>query len=191
MSVSSLFSTVPSASDPLSSLFAPAATSSTDAASAPASPATATSVSGGAKLLKELQDLQKSDPAEFKKVTADIAAKLKAAGQQVGGSEGQALTSLAAKFQQASQTGSLAPLKSGHHHHHGGAQPAAATTDSLASALTSSTTASSTTASSPAASPATSAAIAAYQQSTAQGSSLSLASGIIGQVLTQDLGRAA
>ena len=110
LSISSIFAS--SATDPLSSLYAPTTTDSTasvtstpdsGSTSSVASAATSTSVSDGAKLLKQLQDLQKSDPAEFKKVTADIAAQLQTAAQQAGGSQGNALTSLASKFLQASQ----------------------------------------------------------------------------------------
>ena len=195
MSISSIFSS--SATDPLSQLYAP-----TPAAPAPgigptlnakdpvndpvvggtSTAATSTSVSDGAKLLKQLQDLQKSDPAEFKKATADIAAQLTAAAQTAGGSEGNALTSRASKFIQASQTGTLTSLQSGHHH--GGHHHAAAASSDSSTSSTSST------------SSAVSSAIAAYQQAGSQSSPLSGAtttlrsqvSGIISQVLTTDLG---
>ncbi len=125
----------------------------------------------GPSFSKNFRTFEKNDPAEFKKVTADIAAKLQAAGQKDGGSQGQALISLAAKFQQASQTGTLAPLQSGHHggHHHGGPLHASDPTT---------------------AAPATSAAIAAYTQSSAQSSAFAQAGSIIGQALTQALGSA-
>ena len=187
MSISSIFSS--SATDPLSSLYAPTSTTSATAtqdadSTAATSAATSTSVSNGAKLLKQLQDLQKSDPAEFKKVTADIAAQLTAAAQTAGGSEGGALTSLASKFTQASQTGTLTPLQSGHHH--GGHHHAAASSDSSTSATSSPSSA-------------VSSAIAAYQQASGQSSPLtgaatdlrSQVSGIISQVLTTDLGSTA
>ena len=186
MSISSIFSN--SATDPLSQLYAPTSAASTTGVTSTQDPdgdgsassvsAAATSISGGAKLLKQLQDLQKSDPAEFKKVTADIAAQLQTAAQQEGGSQGAALTSLANKFSQASQTGDLSALQSGHHH---GGHHHAASDSSTSSA--------------------TSAAIAAYQQaggqsdpltsaqSTGAGTSLrAQVSGIISQVLTTDLG---
>ena len=41
--------------------------------------------------------------------------------QQDGGSQGQFLSNLAAKFQQAAQTGDLSSLQPTHHHHHHGA----------------------------------------------------------------------
>lgn len=184
LSLSSIFAT--SATDPLASLFTTptagsAAATTTNATDPLTSASTSTSVSDQARLLKQLQDLQKSNPAEFQKVTADIAAQLQAAATQAGGSQGAALSSLAAKFTQASQTGSLSPLQSGHHHgghHHGGG------TDSSTSATSStSSTASSATAS----------AIAAYQQSggTSAGSALrTQVSSIISQVLTTDTGSA-
>lgn len=84
-----------------------------------ASDAESTSVSQKAKRLGQLKDLSQSDPAEFKKVTADIATQLQSAAQQAGGSQGSALSSLATKFQQASQTGSVSPLLPAKHHHGG------------------------------------------------------------------------
>lgn len=47
---------------------------------------------------------------------SEISGKLAAVAQTAGGSQGQALSNLANKFQQASQTGTLAPLA--HHHTH-------------------------------------------------------------------------
>ena len=149
MSVSSLFSSATSATDPLSALYAPSTTaasaavsSSTTSTAQTTGAASSTSISGGASLLAQLQQLSFSNPAAFKKATADIAAQLQTDAQQTGGSQGQALSSLAAKFQQASQTGNLSSLKpsSAHHggHHHGGGSTAASaaaayqsTTDSV------------------------------------------------------------
>jgi len=65
-----------------------------------------------AQLFKELQKLQSTDPAEFKKVLTDAAKKLKdAAGQQSDSKAAAFLTSLADKFQQAADTGDLSVLK--------------------------------------------------------------------------------
>ncbi len=154
MSVSSLFSSAANSTDPLSALYAP----STTTASAAVSPGTAgtaqatgaassTSISGGASLLAQLQQLSLSNPAAFKKATADIAAQLQADATQAGGSQGQALTSLATKFQQASQTGDLSSLKPAHSHHgghhHGGGSAASAA--AAYQATTDSTTAGATT----------------------------------------------
>lgn len=148
MSVSSIFGNTPSASNPLSQIFAPvqpsATTSITPAAdtdstgSSPSSltsAAASTSISDGAKLLHQLQQLAQSDPAEFKKVTADIATQLQTAAQQTGGSEGQALSRIAAKFQQAAQTGNLSSLQPKHHHggHHASASAAYKGADSIIS----------------------------------------------------------
>lgn len=137
MSVSSLFSSASSSPDPLSALYAPsttaAPTSSTSSSSASPliSAASSTSVSSSASLLAQLQQLSFSNPAAFKTATADIATQLQADAQQTGGSQGQALSSLAANFQQASQTGDLSSLQSAHahhggHHHHGGGSTASA-----------------------------------------------------------------
>jgi hypothetical protein len=137
MSVSSLFSSASSSPDPLSALYAPSTTAaptsgtSSSSTSPLTSAASSASVSGSASLLAQLQQLSFSNPAAFKTATADIATQLQADAQQTGGSQGQALSSLAAKFQQASQTGDLSPLHSAHahhggHHHHGGGSTASA-----------------------------------------------------------------
>lgn len=134
MSVS-LFSNSVSTPDPLNALYAPGTTAAaTGVSSSAASPLTAAassaSISSGASLLSQLQQLSFSNPAAFKKATADIAAQLQTDATQTGGSQGQALTSLAAKFQQASQTGDLPALKPAHAHHgghhHGGGSAASA-----------------------------------------------------------------
>ena len=84
------------------------------------------SVSPLAHILSQLQQLQQTDPAKLKTVLTDIANRLQAAAQQASGSEGQALSNLASKFQQAAQTGNLSALQPGHHHHHGHRHGAAA-----------------------------------------------------------------
>ena len=131
MSVSSLFSPAANSADPLSAPYAPSTTTASAAVSSSTTgAASSTSISSGASLLAQLQQLSLSNPAAFKKATADIATQLQTDAQQTGGSQGQALTSLAAKFQQASQTGDLSPLKpaQAHHggHHHGGGSTASA-----------------------------------------------------------------
>lgn len=137
MSVSSIFSPAANSTDPLSALYAPSTTtasaavsSSTTGTTLAAGAASSTSISSGASLLAQLQQLSLSNPAAFKKATADIAARLRTDAQQDGDSQGQALTSLAAKFQQASQTGDLSSLKPAHAHHgghhHGGGSAASA-----------------------------------------------------------------
>jgi hypothetical protein len=81
-------------------------------------------LSGIGKLLSRLQDLATSDPAAFKKETADIAAKLGAAAKSTTGSESDFFTQLASQFQNASETGdasALSPAGRGHGHHHTGA----------------------------------------------------------------------
>ena len=169
MSVSSIFTSA-STTDPLSALYPPstttaaADTASSGSASALTSAASSTSVSGSGSLLSQLQQLSFSNPTAFKEATAQIATQLQSDAQQTGGSAGQALSSLAAKFQQASQTGNLSALKPVHAHHgghrHGGVSPAAS-------------------------------AAAAYQDNsnsagTASGSTQSQISSILSQALTQD-----
>jgi hypothetical protein len=82
-------------------------------------------VSSFANLMSELQQLQQNDPTKFKAVMADIASTLKADAQNATGSQASALNNLAAKFDQAAQTGQMPNLQAqgqqgagGHHHHH-------------------------------------------------------------------------
>jgi hypothetical protein len=80
-----------------------------------------TNLSQEGQLFSQLQSLATTNPAEFKQVTATIAKQLQQAASQQTGSSATALTNLAAKFQQASQTGSASGLIPSHHgHHHGG-----------------------------------------------------------------------
>jgi len=103
-------------------------------------------------LFQQLQQLQTSNPAEFKKVLTDGAQQLQAAAaQQTNPAATAFLNNLAAKFQTAADTGNLAALNPqaasgatgahGHHHHHGGGGD----DDSASSTSTSSTTPTSTT----------------------------------------------
>ena len=87
-----------------------------------------------AKLLSDLQTLQQTDPAKYKDVTGQIAAKLKSAadadsasGNTTGASQ---LNQLATDFTTASTTGQLPDIQDlakaaggGHHHHHGHGGP--------------------------------------------------------------------
>ena len=113
MSVSSIFN--PGSSPALLSVLSAPTTTATTAGGASVSvdaltsAASATSVSSDASLLFQLQ----------------------ADAQQASGSRGQALSSLAARFRQASQTGDLSPLQSAHgrhggHPHGGGGSSASA-----------------------------------------------------------------
>jgi hypothetical protein len=69
-------------------------------------------ISGPGKLYSQLQQLQAHDPAKFKQVVANIAAKLQASAKQQGQTpEGQFLAQLANKFQAVANSGSLAPLQ--------------------------------------------------------------------------------
>ncbi len=87
------------------------------------------------QLFSQLQQLQTSNPTEFKQVLTDAATKFKAAAAQSTDPQQTAfLNNLAGKFQTAADTGNLSALKPdsspggssgysahGHHHHHGGA----------------------------------------------------------------------
>ena len=85
-------------------------------------PQDSTQISGPGQLMSQLQQLQSSNPAEFKQVTAQIAQTLQQDASTQTGSAATALQQIASQFQQASQTGQM-PLPadgaSGHHHGHG------------------------------------------------------------------------
>jgi hypothetical protein len=81
-------------------------------------------VSQLAHLMSQLQQLQQSNPAEFKQVASQIAANLQQSASQQAGSASRALQQLAREFQQSSQTGQLASpgghaTPSGPPRHHG------------------------------------------------------------------------
>jgi hypothetical protein len=66
-------------------------------------------ISTPGQFLGEMQDLSQQNPAEFKTVAAQVAASFQRAASQASGPQAQFLTSLANRFDQASQTGSLQP----------------------------------------------------------------------------------
>jgi len=116
-----------------------ASTSTTDAAQ----------LSDPGKLFQELESLSKSNPTDFKKITAQIASELKtAAGQSTSSTESSFLTQMATNFSNASQSGKFSDLfansgqragaqaSSGttpvaHHHHHHGGNAESSQTDSV------------------------------------------------------------
>jgi hypothetical protein len=122
MTISSISSTTPTT--PLSNV---SAISGSLAASDPGAVAGAgsdtTQLSKMGDLMSKLQSLESSDPAKAKQVLTQIATTLKSQA----GSDPK-LASVAAKFDQAAQTGNLSALQpnqggghhGGHHHHHGG-----------------------------------------------------------------------
>ena len=112
--------------------------------------ATQTSISPDGQLFGELSALAKSDPEKFKKVAAEISAKLEAEASQTSGGRAQFLKNLADRFGQAAQTGDasgLAPTgahpshahgRHGHHHaaaSAGGADPLEPVSQVVADAL--------------------------------------------------------
>lgn len=74
-------------------------------------------VSGIGKLLSNLQDLATSNPAKYKKETAQIAARLNDAASNATGDESSFFKDLASQFQQASDTGDASALAPKHHAH--------------------------------------------------------------------------
>ena len=109
-----------------------------------------TQLSPFAQVTSELQQLQQSNPTEYRQVTQQIATNLQTAAQSATASGNMAaasqLNQLATDFQNASTRGQLpnfqdlAQAAGGHHHHHHHA--ASASTDSTASATSSSSSAS-------------------------------------------------
>jgi hypothetical protein len=107
-------------------------------------------VSPFAQLMQQLQQLQTTNPTEFKQVMSDGATQLQAAAaQSTDPSQVAFLNNLAAKFQTAADTGNVSAIQPqgassgtyaphGHHHHH-------AASSSSADGSTSSTGTSSTT----------------------------------------------
>jgi hypothetical protein len=114
-----------------------------------------------AQLLSTLQQLQQSNPTEYKQVTQQIATNLQNAAQTATSdgntSAANQLTQLATDFTTASQSGQLPNISDlaqaigggGHHHHHGHhASSSDSSTDSSSSSTSSSSTSGSTSTSS-------------------------------------------
>ena len=132
-SVSSVNSNSVTYTPPLASVAS--STSASASASASSSGASA-QLSGFGQLMSQLQSLEQSNPSQAQQVLSTIADKLNSEAQSAGGTQGQHLSALAQKFEQASQTGDLSGLKpptaptaaqsgvSGHHHggHHHSSQ---------------------------------------------------------------------
>jgi hypothetical protein len=68
-------------------------------------------ISGPGQLFAQLQQLQQSNPTQFKQLTSQIAGQLQTAATQVTGGEAGFLANLATKFQTASQTGDVSSLQ--------------------------------------------------------------------------------
>jgi hypothetical protein len=67
-------------------------------------------ISGPAKLLSQLQQLQSQDPSRFRELALEVSHLLGEAAQQVTGSQSLLLSSLSEKFRTAANIGSLAGL---------------------------------------------------------------------------------
>lgn len=126
MNINSLSS--PSATSSVGGLSGVGSQRAARTSSVPPPPAGASaSISKPGELLSKLQQLQQSDPAKFKEVTAELSKQLKDAAGSATGPAAAALNKLADGLAQASSTGSLDALTpkggaKGHHghHHHGG-----------------------------------------------------------------------
>lgn len=67
-------------------------------------------ISQGASLLSQLQDLEKSDPARFKAVMSQVSDELRSEAQQSGGGKAALLNELADRFAAAAQAGDVSAL---------------------------------------------------------------------------------
>ena len=90
----------------------PSGTATAAADSAGVSGTDTADLSKPAQLFGKLQGLADSDPDRFNQVTAAFAAKLSKLAHKTGEAEGQRLSTLAGKFQAASQTGNVSSLQS-------------------------------------------------------------------------------
>ena len=128
----------------------------------PGSQSDTSQLSPFAQLVSTLQQLQESNPTEYKQVTAQIATNLQAAAQtatsQGNSSAASQLTQLATDFTSASQSGQLPNLQdlaqavggsSGGHHHHHHHSEGTSSSDSSTASSGSSTSSSSASATSP------------------------------------------
>jgi hypothetical protein len=129
--------------------------------------------------MSTLQQLQQSNPTEYKQVTAQIASSLQSAAQaansQGNSTAANQLNQLATDFTNASQSGQLPNIQDlaqavgghHHHHHHHGGGGASSSTDADSSTSSTSTSTASTSSSS-STDQSVNQAVAAYQTSTAQ-----------------------
>jgi hypothetical protein len=116
-------------SNTLQSTNSTASSSSSASASSATAPSESSQLSPFAQLMSTLQQLQQSNPAEYKQVTQQIATNLQTAAQTAttdGNSTQAQLSQLATDFTNASQSGQLPNMQDlaqaiggGHHHHHG------------------------------------------------------------------------
>jgi hypothetical protein len=126
MSISSISSSAVAQAAAVSQV-APSTVAASSASTDTAAPSS-TSFSQMGQLMSQLQSLEQSDPDKAKTVLAKIGSDLSSSNPQ-----------LAAKFNQASQTGDLSALQpskgaGGHHHHHhgGGGSPTSPTAQASA-----------------------------------------------------------
>jgi len=114
-------------------------------------------ISKPGQFFSAMQQLSQQNPAQFKAVAAKVAASFQSAANQASGPQAQFLTNLANQFNQAAQSGTLAPSQgpqsprapqgvqgagqsgSGagthHHHHHGGGGGAVSQSSSIEQAF--------------------------------------------------------
>jgi hypothetical protein len=126
MSISSISSSAVAQAAAVSQV-APSTVAASSASTDTAAPSS-TSFSQMGQLMSQLQSLEQSDPDKAKTVLAKIGSDLSSSNPQ-----------LAAKFNQASQSGDLSALQpskgaGGHHHHHhgGGGSPTSPTAQASA-----------------------------------------------------------
>ena len=96
---------------PLSFTNPTGAAQQTGAGSSATMPAVTTDVSNAGNFFSQLSQLQQNDPAKFKQTMSDIANQLNSAASNTKGNQASFLSTLANKFQTASQTGDVSSLK--------------------------------------------------------------------------------
>jgi len=188
MTIQPLSSTCCSAAIGASRLFSPVTTQSTSSGSGQGQ----AQLSPAAQLLKELQQLEQQDPAQFQQVTAAMSSSLQkqaqTAQQKGNTTEAGQLNQLASALSTASSTGNLSPLQSAlqqqaspssgaasaahrHHHHHGGGDhdESSSASGSATSGSATSSSGSSDTSNSTSGSTTTKPGVLAYQQNSTDG----------------------
>lgn len=68
-------------------------------------------VSGPGELLAKLRKLQEEDPERFQTVAKEIAEKMQATADELGGTEGEMLSAFASDLLKASETGDLSSMR--------------------------------------------------------------------------------
>jgi len=94
-------------------------------------------ISQGASLLSQLQELQKSDPEKFKAVMGKVSSELRAEAEQSSGDKAQLLNTFADRFAAAAKSGDVSALGPSPQAASGGSSPSTASASTSPPAPTS------------------------------------------------------